>query len=594
MENTGSTQHKDESSTKLSRSPFDLIVNQIWRNKSFSERWPRSSVSRFFKLSENSSENSNKAAYITENQEVGKTLLDSENKENISKISDELKSTDLEEQNAARWGRVVEFTERLGKKPHHKCMNLNNSQLTANDAVQLAALLPYLPTLEELDLSWNELIGGTLKLLTNHLQHVPKLRVLKLDSCRLSEHDISALGVSVQLLLNIEEIDLSWNVDLGGNLSHFTQGFERDCKLKILKLIDCNLTAGDGVALAQVLSVTTKLEVLDLSMNKSVGSSLEILFRELRNVPHLQVLKLHMCGLTRDNVQALGNALEHIPAMKKMFFSCNDIGGGFKEAASHLLNFTQLQVFDVHRCSLTEDDISALTQIIPLLSSLEVLNLALNKNIGNSVKHLFARLRFLPRLKNLIANNCNLTNESIVELADSIPNLTELETLDLSWNKCLGGNLGLLVRMLQNKIRLRVLKLSSCNLTRQDMTTLVSLSRAGFLANLQKLDLTYNNSVDDQAWAMFFQEINGVTNLSELDIGLRPLTRRECDPWFTILLDSLVRLPSLSELGMQRWVMSTSQGELLDTFNKDNKRTIHFEYSQSTCISTCRDTEVQS
>ncbi|XP_048460506.1 leucine-rich repeat-containing protein 31 [Rhincodon typus] len=411
MENSGSKQHKDEISMKHSKSPFNLIVNQIWRNKSFSERWPQSSMARFFKITENS----NEAACVTEKWKEGKTSLDSENKENVSKISDELKPTDPEN-SAARWDQVVEFMERLGKEPNHKCMDLNNSSLTANDAVNLAALLPNLPNLEELDLSWNELIGGTLKVLTNHMQHIPQLRVLVLGSCRLSELDLSAIGDWIQLLPNVEEIDLSWNSDLGGNLCLFTQKLRAGTKLKILKLIDCNLTAEDGIALGQALSVISELEVLDLSMNEDVGSGLEVLFQELEHVPHLQVLKLHLCGLKRDNINNLGDALEYVPCMKKLVFSCNNIGGGFQETAAHLSNFKQLQVFDVHRCSLTEDDVSALTQILPLLSSLQVLNLALNKNIGNSLRHLIARLRFLPRLTTLVASNCNLSKESIVEL----------------------------------------------------------------------------------------------------------------------------------------------------------------------------------
>ncbi|GCC28007.1 hypothetical protein chiPu_0006433 [Chiloscyllium punctatum] len=572
METSGSKQHKDEISMKHSKSPFDLIVNQIWRSKSFSERWPQSSMARFFKVTENS----NEAACVTEKQKEGKTSLDSENKENASKLSsDEFKSTDPVG-STAKWEQVVEFMERLGKEPDQKCMNLNNCSLTANDAVQLAALLPNLPQLEELDLSWNELIGGTLKVLTNPMQRVPQLRVLVLGSCRLSEMDLSALGDWIQHLPNVEEIDLSWNGDLGGNLSLFTRKLGVDSKLKVLKLVDCDLTAKDAKALGQALSVITKLEVLDLSMNKDVGSGLETLFQELKHVPHLQVLKFHLCGLRGDNIINLGDALECVPCMKKLVFSCNDIGGSFNETAAHLSNFKQLQVFDVHRCSLTEDDVSALTQILPLLSSLQVLNLALNKNIGSSLRHLIARLRFLPRLTTLVANNCNLSEESIVELADTIPNLMELETLDVSWNKCIGGNLGLLLQTLQSSSCLRVLKLCSCNLTGQDLESLVSVSCAGFLENLENLDLTYNNTVADQSWAMFFQKISGLKELSELDIGLRPLTHRACDPWITIFLGSLVRFPSLTEFGMHHWVLSASQRKRLETFNSDNKRNILF------------------
>ncbi|XP_069753821.1 leucine-rich repeat-containing protein 31-like isoform X5 [Narcine bancroftii] len=495
---------------KQSRSPFDLIINQIWRNKPIAETWPRSSMSRLFKRSESATELNR----LTRKQ-LGVFSPDSEASVNKSTISDV-------ETTAARWEEVVEFMDKLGKKPNHKCMNLNNGHLSTNDVIQLAALLPYLPTLEELDLSWNESIGGALKVLTNQLQHLPYLRVLELVSCQLSKLDISSLGKS--------------------------------------------------------LSVITNLEILDLSMNKNVGCGLAVLFQELSHASHLQVIKLCNCGLTPESIQDLGISLNHLPAIRKMDLSCNGIGGGFMETATHLLNVTQLQVFDVHGCSLIDDDISALTQIIPLLKNLQVVNLGLNKNIGDTMRHLIARIRFLPRFKNLTVNGCNLTKETIVELADTLPNLTDLETLDLSWNKCLGGNLGVLFQMLENKTGLQVLKLCSCNLTGQDLATLVSLSSIGLLSSLKMLHLTYNNTVDDQSWVTFFQEINGLQELSELDIGLMPLSHRDCSPWFTVLLSCLSRLPSLVELGMHHWVITASQCELLDAFNKHSKRSIHFTY----------------
>lgn len=566
MESTDSKHHKKETA-KQSRSPFDLIVNQIWSNKSFAERWPQSSVSRFFKQSENSL----KSGYSTNKNELEEMSPDSETDKNKQALSDV-------EDTAGKWEQVAEFMDKLGKKPDHKCLNLNNCQLTTNDVGQLAALLPNVPSVEELDLSWNELPGGAVKLLCSHLQHTPQLRVLELASCQLSQLDISSLGDSVQLLVNIEKLDLSWNSELGGNLSLFAQKLQTHSTLKILKLVDCNLTEEDGVALGKALSVTTDLEVLDLSMNGSIGCGLATLFQELRHVPHLQVLKLRNCGLTQVGVQMLGTALNYVPEMKKMVLSCNGIGDGFKETATHLLNVTQLQVFDIHECSLTEDDVSALTQIIPLLKNLQVLNLALNKNIGQTVKHLIARIRFLPKFRNLNASSCNLTKESIVELADTLPHLTELETLNLSWNKSLGGNLGELLQMLQNETRLRVLKLCSCNLTGHDMAALASLSSAGFLSSLEMLHLTYNNTVDDQSWMMFLQEINGLKLLSELDIGLMPLSHRECSLWLTDLLHALSRFPSLVELGMHHWVITASQRERLDTYNKNNHRNIHFTY----------------
>lgn len=60
----------------------------------------------------------------------------------------------------------------------------------------LATLLQFLPQLEELDVSWNELIGGCLTALTSHLRHVGGTRALRLCSCRLNADDITALSAS--------------------------------------------------------------------------------------------------------------------------------------------------------------------------------------------------------------------------------------------------------------------------------------------------------------------------------------------------------------------------------------------------------------
>eukprot|EP00062_Callorhinchus_milii_P025292 gi/632986123/ref/XP_007910060.1/ PREDICTED: leucine-rich repeat-containing protein 31 isoform X2 [Callorhinchus milii] len=575
-ESDDSKRQQEESIEKQSKSPFDLFLKQIWRKTSFAERGSHPSVSRFFGFSNTTSEKSNETENVperVEKEEEGEIVPDLEN--NISKTPDH------EDNNAAGWAQVKEFTEKPGKKAQYRFLNLNNSWLTSNEIVELATIFPCLPALEELDLSWNDLIGGSLKLLTTHMQHIPKLQVLSLSNCRLTSADVSALGDAIPFLPHLEEVDLSYNNCLGGNLFHLTQKLKPGCNLKILKFMDCNLIAEDGSSLGNALSVIPKLEVLDLSMNKDVGSGLKTLPQQLKHLSRLQKLKLHMCGLKSDILQALVITLGHLSDLTELDFSCNkNVGGAFNEVGTELLNLTKLCVLDVHQCSLTKEDISILTQVIPLLANLQVLNLALNKHIGTA-EQLFARLRFLPKLKDFIASNCSLTKDSITELADTIPNLTTLEMLDLSWNKCLGGNIKLLAEVFQYVTHLQVLRLSSCNLTIQDLAALVSVSCAGHLPELQMLDLMYNGTIDDQSWGTFFQELTGLNSLLELDISLQPSTRRDSSPWFPALLDSLSRFPSLTHLGMQRWTFSTIQREFLHAFNQQNKRNIHFEYCYS-------------
>ncbi|NXT77676.1 LRC31 protein, partial [Zapornia atra] len=468
--------------------------------------------------------------------------------------------------------------QKLGKEPNSKNLDLNNCALSAADVTELASLLQFLPELEEISLSWNGCVGGTLKALTVHLHHVNLLKVLRLNNCRLTAEDVTSLGEAFEIVPQLEELDLSWNSNIGGKLSLLTKKIHKGCKIKLLKITDCNLTAKDGESLAEILNVIPNLEVLDLSINKHIGSSMKVIAQDLKNVPGLKELNLHMCGLKQDSLQGLDTALQHLAELRKLDISCNkEIGGGFKDSTAHLASLGNLEVLDLHQCGVTEEDVTALSQVIPLLSGLEELNLSSNKNVGASSDHLLGRLRFLPKLKSVAISNCGLGTESLSSLAEAALHLPELEILDLSWNKCVGGNLKLLLGALKLATEIQVLRLSSCNLVAEDLALLTLLTQDGHLARLRKLDLSYNNNISDEGWVVFCQGLAVLKELSELDVSLRPSSCRDCGRWFSELLVALTELPALAELGMQRWVLSESQRKQLESFNQDNKRNIRFD-----------------
>lgn len=58
--------------------------------------------------------------------------------------------------------------------------------------------------------------------------------------------------------------------------------------------------------------------------------------------------------------------------------------------------------------------------MIPLLSSLQELNLSSNKNVGVSSAPLLGRLRFLPNLKSVAISNCGLGEESFSSLGKNV------------------------------------------------------------------------------------------------------------------------------------------------------------------------------
>uniref|UniRef100_A0A8D0T562 Leucine rich repeat containing 31 n=1 Tax=Sus scrofa TaxID=9823 RepID=A0A8D0T562_PIG len=449
-----------------------------------------------------------------------------------------------------------QFLQKWGKKAVDKCLDLNNCRLTTADVRETVALLPSLPDLEKLDLSWNDFIGGTLHLLTQQMHLVSKLKILRLGSCRLTVDDVRALDAHDWIL-------------------YFPSCLPQ--RSHPVSLLSCS--SSDSSFPGQSLPMLPNLEVLDLSMNRNIAGSLNSIAQGLKRTSDLKVLKLHSCGLSQKSVRLLDAAFRHLCELRTLDLSCNkELGGGFEDAPG-LATLEHLEVLDLHQCSLTAHDVVSLTQVIPILSKLQELNLSANKKMGSSSENLLGRLRFLPALRSLLINNCALESETFTALAEASIHLPALEILNLSWNKCIGGSLKLLLETLKVSTFLQELRLSSCSLVTEDVALLASVIQAGHLAKLQNLDLSYNDSICDAGWATLCQNLWLLKELTELDVSLRPSTFRDCRQWFRHLLCAVTKLPKITEIGMRRWVLPASQEEELECFGQNHRNSIHFDHS---------------
>uniref|UniRef100_A0A672JWM9 Leucine rich repeat containing 31 n=1 Tax=Sinocyclocheilus grahami TaxID=75366 RepID=A0A672JWM9_SINGR len=304
-----------------------------------------------------------------------------------------------------------------------------------------------------MDLSWNDLVGGSLKALTAHLQHVGKLRVLKLCSCRLTDQDLTALGEALDCIPLIEALDLSWNVGVGAeNFRHLTEHLQPQSTLKELRLVDCQLSESDITALSKTCLV-------------------------IQNKP--------------------------IMSCKWLFIIC-----------------------------------------LPMLSSLEELDLSNSKLSIKGMENFTSSLGSAPQMKTL--------------------KLSILERLNLSWKKCVGKNLRQFLEPLQPDCKLQELRLSSCNLTTEDVLHLESACQRRALSHLKQLNLSYNGSVGDGGWTSLFEKASALKGLEELDVSLRPSASLSVSPWLPALLEALPQLSSLTRLSLQHWALSLAEREKLE------------------------------
>ncbi|XP_026161582.1 leucine-rich repeat-containing protein 31 isoform X3 [Mastacembelus armatus] len=479
------------------RSPLDVIMSQIRRKRTASDRKP---LGRFL------SQTSDRAGIPEDGEMEGRE------ERGVGEAADT-------EQDVG-WGQVCVFLQRLGKKADSRSLSLAHCDLTATDLLELATLLQFLPQLEEMDLSWNELIGGCLKALTSYLHYVSGVRTLRLCSCRLNAEDIVAMGGLVSALPTLCVLDLSCNPQLAQEFS-----------------------GGGFKELAATLSHTTSLTTL----------------------------RLQACSLTTECLDALGGSLRCLPSVRELDLSCNkSLSGGLNRLTVHLSHLTQLESLNLHLCCLTRADLEALIQVLPALMALTELDVSSNKEAGGVVHPLVSALP-LTQMKRLPLSSCSLNEESCTALALAVP---YLHSMDVSWCKVVGGRLALLLDALQPSV-ITELCLSSCDLTTDDLRHLAAVCRRGCLSSLRVLDVSYNGFVGDDGWSALFAA-GGLGSLEDIDLSLRPSTSASCAVWLPVLLCALPQLPALTRLAAQRWTIGSQDRQQLNHCLK--KRSVLLEW----------------
>uniref|UniRef100_A0A3P8S1I4 Leucine rich repeat containing 31 n=1 Tax=Amphiprion percula TaxID=161767 RepID=A0A3P8S1I4_AMPPE len=233
------------------------------------------------------------------------------------------------------------------------------------------SLLQFLPQLEEVDVSWNELIGGSLAALTSHLQQVSGIRTLRICSCRLNANDVAALGGSLRYLSSVRELDLSCNKQLSGGLSRLTCHLAHVTHLESLDLHLCCLSA----ALSDLTDRARRL-VQSGSGGRGPAAGLRPPSEADEGLP------LNSCSLNEESFTALGKNTQTQSCVDVSW--CKVVGGRLSLLLDSLQPSIILEL-RLSSCDLITDDLHHLgnTSRRGFLSSLRVLDLSYNGSVGD-------------------------------------------------------------------------------------------------------------------------------------------------------------------------------------------------------------------
>ncbi|KAL7853155.1 hypothetical protein SRHO_G00189400, partial [Serrasalmus rhombeus] len=215
-------------------------------------------------------------------------------------------------------------------------------------------------SLQELDLSNNDLQDSVELLSVGLTSSNCKLQILRLSGCKLGEAACENLK-SALLSENssLKELDLSNNDLLDSGVEQLCSGLKSShCKLQILRLSLCKLgeAACENLKSA-LLSENSSLKELDLSNNDLPDSGVEQLCSGLKSSHcKLQILRLSLCKLGEEACEYLKSALSENSSLKELDLSNNDLqDSGVEQLCSGLKSsHCKLQILRLSGCMITQ------------------------------------------------------------------------------------------------------------------------------------------------------------------------------------------------------------------------------------------------
>ncbi|XP_036151472.1 ribonuclease inhibitor isoform X1 [Myotis myotis] len=398
----------------------------------------------------------------------------------------------------ARW------TEILPLIPQYQVVRLVDCGITEGRCKDVSSALRDNPALTELNLSSNELGDASTQLVLQSLHPACKIQKLSLQSCNLSEAGCGALSSVLRSMPSLRELDLSYNPLRDAGLQLLCEGLlDPQCHIERLHLEYGNLTAASCEALASVLRAKRELKNLRLSNNDFGEAGARTLCQGLADTScPLESILLESCGLTAANCQDLGGIVAAKASLSELHLGSNKLGdAGIAELCPGLLSpSSRLKTLWLWECDFTARGCKDLCRVLRAKESLKELSVSGNE-VGDEGARLLCETLQEPscQLQSLWMKSCGLSAACCPHVSAMLARNRGLQELQMSSNNLGDEGMEVLCQGLgQPGVTLQMLSVGDCEVTDQGCTSLAAL----LLANHSLLELDLSNNYMSEVGVM--------------------------------------------------------------------------------------------
>lgn len=242
--------------------------------------------------------------------------------------------------------------------------------------------------------------------------------------------------------------------------------------------------------ISSVISLVDSPEEISVrsSLQSSQPQGIERLVGGMNITESLQRLKLHRIGLTAQSLAVMTTTFHQAGNLQELFLSENPLGGGVSllaESLQHVQQLRSLELTDVH---MNEHTFSDLADSLCHVPQLKILSVSRN-NLGHSITALADNLNSVSGLTHLELSQTQMDEEGAEALSYSLRSLTKLEVLDISHNP-LGSAVTLITDHLYSTPCLTELYMTDTKMCCDEVTALAS--SLNYLQNLRILSVGSN------------------------------------------------------------------------------------------------------
>ena len=372
-------------------------------------------------------------------------------------------------------------------------LDISFCKLTEQGINVLPNCLKGLPNLKYFNISHNYMTRSSAENIALAISHSKSLEYLDISECGFV--NFSIIDISLHRNSMLKTLILSSNsVFQDGTLVQATDSAEgSNSHLEHLNLSSCDLLELQMIKIARQLLQVSTLKCLDFSHNiLSDDVTIEIASVITCN-SFLEEVNLSSCELSGSQITGIAKALKSLSRLKYFNISHNDITN---EAAvkltSALTANPSLQYLNLTNCGLSE--LHATTVFTDTfnetISFLKVLNISYNKLTVSSVNGIVSGITSNPLLEHLNLANCELSELQIISVCKALQRTSLLKFLDISHNEVAREAANEIAAVLITNKALQHLNFSACNL--QEDTLLLIADSLAYTTSLVSFDVSYN------------------------------------------------------------------------------------------------------